>query len=775
MDFDDNKDDQKTTNNTEENIVDSKNFITSKKTTPKCDNNIEEDNTSMEANFRNELNVEKNINRQSNQRNEEENYVESEFTKKYGYLVPSNDSIYGVNSYCQDYSGYKGYFDYSASQYVTTPCNLYKATFASEENANDAIITNDNTSSNTGNDYNKEYVNLLNDDQNITENNLDGNYMSQETINDKNSHVLNHLSINVNNETEYSVVTENTSKNETKKRHHSSETNEYEPLQKKKDIDDKKKKINDHSCYNGVILLNETSINNDTKNLIENNDDGNKKINKKNVSSDMKKNKEKPLDIGGKLSQEMDISSILGTNISMGVSTLKPKIIEQVANKDNNKKTALNLRSTKNVVSKPKLEITVAKETKSNHDVKSDIQFCDEKKTLIKVVGSKVGIIDRKKMFNQLFNALKQQQVLEVEAKELATKKEHKCIIEGIDSSKYKSKCYNEIMKIKKRDCSPFVDKNVKKLEFSTKDINQFHKYLKDFVLSKEDLVKNEFPMWDLNNPDECICYEQGRSLSNKTSYAPVGENRRICCRCSKTFEINNTTFEPTKKDVTCIYHSGKLLLDCFQYEKCDKTFNCCGGLSDSMGCKEGDEHVTITEPYTNLKLFKEFPFTKEDTSDKAVYSLDCEMILTIAGQEVARVTVIDMNCQIVYDQLIKPKYRVTDYCTQYSGITEELLKTNVITLEEAQEKLFEFINQDTILVGHSINCDLKALRLIHKNIVDTSVIFPHKNPQYKNSLKRLAKHYLKMDIQESQTGHDSAEDAIAVMKLLISKFKGKI
>uniref|UniRef100_A0A0N5B959 Exonuclease domain-containing protein n=1 Tax=Strongyloides papillosus TaxID=174720 RepID=A0A0N5B959_STREA len=83
--------------------------------------------------------------------------------------------------------------------------------------------------------------------------------------------------------------------------------------------------------------------------------------------------------------------------------------------------------------------------------------------------------------------------------------------------------------------------------------------------------------------------------------------------------------------------------------------------------------------------------------------------------------------------------------------------------------------NKDTILIGHSLNCDLEALKLIHKNVVDTSITFPHRNPQFKNPLRKLAKLYINMDIQDAHTGHDSAEDAIAAMRLLIAKYQGKI
>uniref|UniRef100_A0A0N4Z3W3 Exonuclease domain-containing protein n=1 Tax=Parastrongyloides trichosuri TaxID=131310 RepID=A0A0N4Z3W3_PARTI len=328
-------------------------------------------------------------------------------------------------------------------------------------------------------------------------------------------------------------------------------------------------------------------------------------------------------------------------------------------------------------------------------------------------------------------------------------------------------------MKIKKRDCSPFVDKCVKKTQFSQEDMNKFHEYLKSFILTEEQLIANDYPIWDKVKINE-IFYSSTGSINPRMTYAKEGDNERICSHCSKTFEINGRTLEPTKKDVICIYHSERLSFN-FAKRDYDKAFSCCGGSSDSVGCKEANEHVTSTQPYSNLKLYKECPPCADDNTTKGVYALDCEMVLTTAGQDVARVTVVDMNSDVVFDQLIKPKYRITDYRTQFSGITEELLGTNAVSLEEAQQKLFKLVNQDTILIGHSLNCDLETLKIVHKNVVDTSVTFPHKNPKYKQSLKNIAKAYINMDIQEAHTGHDSAEDAIAAMKVLIAKYQGKI
>lgn len=59
-------------------------------------------------------------------------------------------------------------------------------------------------------------------------------------------------------------------------------------------------------------------------------------------------------------------------------------------------------------------------------------------------------------------------------------------------------------------------------------------------------------------------------------------------------------------------------------------------------------------------------------------------------------------------------------------------------------------MNNETILIGHSLESDLKAMRIVHKKIVDTSVVFPHRlGPPMKRALKTLSSEILQKIIQE--------------------------
>lgn len=71
-------------------------------------------------------------------------------------------------------------------------------------------------------------------------------------------------------------------------------------------------------------------------------------------------------------------------------------------------------------------------------------------------------------------------------------------------------------------------------------------------------------------------------------------------------------------------------------------------------------------------------------------------------------------------------------------------------------------------MLGHSLDSDFKSLKLIHKKVVDTSVVFPHKlGLPYKRALRNLMSEHLQIIIQENAQGHDSKEDANACIKLM--------
>lgn len=91
-----------------------------------------------------------------------------------------------------------------------------------------------------------------------------------------------------------------------------------------------------------------------------------------------------------------------------------------------------------------------------------------------------------------------------------------------------------------------------------------------------------------------------------------------------------------------------------------------------------------------------------------------------------------------------------SQYVYRYSGISEKTLENVTRTLRDVQAVLLSMFNSKSILVGHSLESDFKALKLIHDLVVDTSILYPHKmGPPKKRALKTLCIENLKRIIQE--------------------------
>uniref|UniRef100_A0A8C9P9T4 Exonuclease domain-containing protein n=1 Tax=Spermophilus dauricus TaxID=99837 RepID=A0A8C9P9T4_SPEDA len=199
--------------------------------------------------------------------------------------------------------------------------------------------------------------------------------------------------------------------------------------------------------------------------------------------------------------------------------------------------------------------------------------------------------------------------------------------------------------------------------------------------------------------------------------------------------------------------------------------YMCCSAAVGSVGCQVAKQHVQDGRK-ENLEGFVR-TFEKELSEDThaGIYALDCEMSYTTYGLELTRVTVVDTEMRVVYDTFVKPDNEIVDYNTRFSGVTEADLADTSITLRDVQAVLLSMFSADTILIGHSLESDLLALKVIHSTVVDTSVLFPHRlGLPYKRSLRNLMADYLRQIIQDNVDGHSSSEDASACMHLVIWK-----
>ncbi|XP_078095963.1 RNA exonuclease 5 isoform X1 [Mustelus asterias] len=157
---------------------------------------------------------------------------------------------------------------------------------------------------------------------------------------------------------------------------------------------------------------------------------------------------------------------------------------------------------------------------------------------------------------------------------------------------------------------------------------------------------------------------------------------------------------------------------------------------------------------------------TAKVTDNSPLLGLDCEMCLTTKGNELTRVSLVNAEGHCVMDELVKPDNLILNYLTRFSGITKMMMMPVKTKLRDVQAKLKKILPNDAVLVGHSLNNDLKALKMIHPNVIDTSLLFARGWGQ-RFKLKVLVKSILGREIQSEQVvGHDASEDARAALEL---------
>ncbi|KFQ77913.1 RNA exonuclease 1, partial [Phoenicopterus ruber ruber] len=289
------------------------------------------------------------------------------------------------------------------------------------------------------------------------------------------------------------------------------------------------------------------------------------------------------------------------------------------------------------------------------------------------------------------------------------------------------------------------------------------YRRLKEYLMTEEQLKENGYPMPHPEKPGRAVLFtaEEKKTLDSSC---------RICCRCGTEYMVSASGNCIRKEE--CVHHWGRLRKQRVP-GGWETHYSCCSGAVGSPGCQVAKQHVHDGRKESLdgfVKTFEKLPTTD---GYPGIYALDCEMCYTKQGLELTRVTVINSDLKVVYDTFVKPDTKVVDYNTRFSGVTEEDLENTSITLRDVQAVLLNMFSADTILIGHSLESDLFALKLIHGTVVDTAIVFPHRlGLPYKRALRTLMADYLKRIIQDNVEGHDSSEDARACMELMVWKIK---
>ncbi|XP_074850813.1 RNA exonuclease 1 homolog [Carettochelys insculpta] len=290
------------------------------------------------------------------------------------------------------------------------------------------------------------------------------------------------------------------------------------------------------------------------------------------------------------------------------------------------------------------------------------------------------------------------------------------------------------------------------------------YRLLKDYVLTEEQMCELDYPQ---SNPDKPGSAVLGNGII-KTAVSDA--SKRVCCRCGEIYTVTASGKHIRKEE--CNYHSGRVLRHKVP-GGLETRYSCCEGIVGSPGCQVAKLHVHDGRKENLEGFVKTFIKPAQADGNHGVFALDCEMCYTTQGLELTRVTVVDSNLQIAYDTFVKPDNEIIDYNTRFSGVTEEDLKNTSSSIRDVQAILLNLFSADTILIGHGLENDLFALKLIHTTVVDTAVVFPHRlGLPHKRALRNLMADYLRRIIQDDVGGHDSSEDAAACMELMLWKVK---
>ncbi|KAK5992259.1 RNA exonuclease 3 [Cladobotryum mycophilum] len=287
------------------------------------------------------------------------------------------------------------------------------------------------------------------------------------------------------------------------------------------------------------------------------------------------------------------------------------------------------------------------------------------------------------------------------------------------------------------------------------------------------------------------------------------------CDRCQQRFQVFPGRREEDGALTTggsCNFHWGKAYVpDKLPGDRTrlPKRYHCCGQeVGDSVGCFTHEYHVFKAGDPKRLATTLNFAVTPENIlapTDRAV-CFDCEMCYTVNGMELVRLTATSWPAgEDILDVLVQPLGEILDLNSRFSGVwPEDLakaipwtadsdlkpaktgydtgsedgeLKSNkklkiVSSPEVARDLLFSLISPSTPLIGHGLENDLNAVRIVHPTLIDTVLLYPHKmGLPYRQSLKALMNVHLNRKIQQEtgpkMLGHDSAEDAKAAGDLV--------
>ncbi|KAJ2897759.1 RNA exonuclease 3 [Zalerion maritima] len=165
----------------------------------------------------------------------------------------------------------------------------------------------------------------------------------------------------------------------------------------------------------------------------------------------------------------------------------------------------------------------------------------------------------------------------------------------------------------------------------------------------------------------------------------------------------------------------------------------------------------------------------------KAV-AFDCEMAGVEGGRsEVVSICAVDVfTGEVLTNSLVKPREPILEWRSHINGVTPSIMSIAAARRqvldgwEAARGELWKHVNEDTVLVGQSLQHDLKALRVVHTKVVDTAIVSVEaafgkgKSIGRRWGLELLCEELLHLRIRQGSGVHNELEDTMAARELAL-------
>ncbi|KAG2311631.1 hypothetical protein Bca52824_023188 [Brassica carinata] len=132
------------------------------------------------------------------------------------------------------------------------------------------------------------------------------------------------------------------------------------------------------------------------------------------------------------------------------------------------------------------------------------------------------------------------------------------------------------------------------------------------------------------------------------------------------------------------------------------------------------------------------------------------------------------MGLKVILDQFVKPDKPIVDYRTAITGVTAHDIESATVSVLDIQKELQPYLSNGAILVGHSLNKDMKVLKIDHPKVIDTALVFKFSNARNsrKPSLNDLYKAIFGKEVRKEGVSHNCVHDAAAAIDIALAFIK---